>query len=351
ALLEALEQCDAFLAVIGARWHGPLPDGASRIDSPEDWVRREVEAALAIPRMRVIPVLVNGAPMPTAEGLPGSLARLSARHAARIEPDPDFHVGMDRLLRSLGAPSVPIPAADGPGRTIDAGGVPLELVWVPPGDFQMGAEGPTASAVEGPMRQVVIGQGFWLSRYPITVAQYRAFLDATGSFVPSPIADRDRDTRPVTDITFQDAMNYATWLHTPQGEMGALPTEAEWEWAARGSDGRRFPWGNDTPHGARAVWAAVSEGQPAAVGGRPEGRGPFGAEDQAGNVWEFCLDAWGGRQLEDAHDPVRRDDEAERHVVRGGAWGDAASDLRATLRLGSRGGDDVGFRITLRPKA
>jgi formylglycine-generating enzyme required for sulfatase activity len=256
--------------------------------------------------------------------------------------------------------------APGARRSIDCGGVRMDLVWVPPGTFWMGATrgpgpGHDADALdeEGPVRQVTLTRGLWLGRHPVTVAQYGAFCAATGR--PSPEFARSEHSisdLPVTMVDWQDACTFAAWLRTPDGLVGSLPTEAEWEWAARGSDGRRFPWGSEPADRSRACFSPARQERerapkgPAPVAERAAGRSPFGAEDMAGNVWEWCQDAWADQHLSELVDPCRRDDSPEAlRVVRGGSWLRSARRLRAAHRFwerpGLRGGS-LGFRVALR---
>jgi hypothetical protein len=101
ALDAELRQCDVMLVLIGRRWLRVTDkDGRRRLDDPEDWIRVEIEKALEL-RIPVVPVLVDGATMPTVDELPPSLRGIAYRHAASLRPDPDYHVDIDRLLRGL----------------------------------------------------------------------------------------------------------------------------------------------------------------------------------------------------------------------------------------------------------
>jgi formylglycine-generating enzyme required for sulfatase activity/serine/threonine protein kinase len=258
--------------------------------------------------------------------------------------------------------------APGTRRIIDCGGARLDLVWVPPGRFWMGAtraagqgHDPDAQDDEGPVRQVTLTRGFWLGRHPVTVAQYAAFCAATGRARPEfARPEHAVGDLPVTMVDWQDARAFAAWLRAPEGLTAALPTEAEWEWAARGPDGRRFPWGAEPPDPSRACFSPSRQEReraraprgPAPVGERAAGRSPFGAEDMAGNVWEWCADAWGDEHVPDLVDPCRRDEDPEAlRVVRGGSWLRSSRRLRAAHRFwerpGLRGGS-LGFRVLLR---
>jgi formylglycine-generating enzyme required for sulfatase activity len=118
---------------------------------------------------------------------------------------------------------------------------------------------------------------FFLQRHEVTNDEYRRFDPTHDAGAPG--------DHPVTNVTWYEAMAYAAWLG------GSLPTEAEWELAARGKNGRIYPWGNAEPTPARANfnWGA-REPAPAPVGSHPEGATPEGIHDLAGNVWEWCRD-------------------------------------------------------------
>lgn len=203
------------------------------------------------------------------------------------------------------------------GRTPEAGPGPNghDLVLVPEGEFLM-----------GPDRRPVYLDAFALDRHPVTNGQFAAFLAATGyrpedptRFVghwPSPAGPRvEQRDHPVVNVCFADAMAYAGWLGL------RLPSEAEWEKAARGTDGRRYPWGRATPT-PRHAWFGKRQG-PGAVGDRPAGASPFGVHDLAGNVWEWCAELdlpefYAAGPASNPRRPYRGDDHPL--VVRGGAW-------------------------------
>lgn len=236
--------------------------------------------------------------------------------------------------------------------------VDMAMVWVPPGVFWMGATkqkghpayDSSAKPSQGPSRRVRISRGFWLGEHPVTNTQWRVFCDTTGKEVPPTWRDEALagPALPVTGVSWEDAESFCGWLD-PQlsGLRARLPTEAEWEWAARGPEGRPFPWGTSAPDPSRAV---VGGTRLAPVGGRPAGAGPFGAQDQSGQVWEWVEDGWRDYLLAkgDCYDPCYHGDAGAARVLRGGSWLGRSRFLRSAFRLGdipkSRA-TSVGFRL------
>ena len=128
-----------------------------------------------------------------------------------------------------------------------------------------------------------------IDRYPVTNAQYKKFIDEKG-YTPPPGWHGDqypsgKANHPVLYVTWHDAQAYAEWA----GKR--LPTEAEWEKAARGTDGRLWPWGNDWREG-HCNCAENKTDDTTPVGIFPAGRSPYGVDDMAANVWEWCADWW-----------------------------------------------------------
>ncbi len=224
----------------------------------------------------------------------------------------------------------------------------VTFVWIPPGEFRMGA---------APGVPVQITQGFWIGQHPVTNEVYGRFL-ATAKH-PEPRYWRNarfnKPDQPVVGVDFRDALAFCAWA-TPaaafeDGRAITLPTEAQWEYTARAAGGnghlRTYPWGFDEPTPELAVF--LGSGGLATVGGRPRGATPLGVHDMAGNVWEWCLDAWRAALAEgaDPHEGAPPESAAPR-VVRGGSWSDLARYLRAADRRGlgpGRRGGGLGFRV------
>ena len=160
-----------------------------------------------------------------------------------------------------------------------------EMVWIPAGKFLMGSKDDVDSGDEHPQHTVNL-DGYYIYKYDVTVAQYRKFCADKNRQMPAAPAWGWIDTHPVVNVTWDDAIAYATWANA------ALPTEAQWEKAARGKDGRAYPWGNDWD-AAKCQCSKKEFGdakQTAPVGAFPAGSSPYGCQDMAGNVWQWCAD-------------------------------------------------------------
>ena len=213
------------------------------------------------------------------------------------------------------------------------------LVYVPGGEYILGAE---------PVHRVILSP-FWIGKYPVTNEQYGKFLAAQpGKSIPVNWADKcfNEPNQPVVGVSWDEAQSYCHWAGLQ------LPSEAQWEAAARGTDQRRFPWGDDEPSPEHANFDG-REGRTTLFGAYPKGAGPFGTLDQAGNVWEWCLDRWDPaayRERDGRQDPVSTTVDPAARCLRGGSWVVPARILAAAYRSGSgasfRDGR-VGFRCLL----
>ena len=153
------------------------------------------------------------------------------------------------------------------------------MVLVPAGDYIVGFDsGPVASR---PAHRVTIG-AFGIGRTEVTVADYAAYVSAVGLPAPWPADRIPPATTPMTGVQFSDAMSYCRWRHP---DAGRLPTEEEWEAAARGLAGRRYPWGDDPPRGRADIGS--NREAPLPVGSFPNGATPEGIQDLIGSVWEW----------------------------------------------------------------
>ncbi len=209
-----------------------------------------------------------------------------------------------------------------------------ELVWVPAGEFIMGSTEAQVAAMksllsnitnpgpaqllesEKPQHKVYL-DGYWVYKNEVTVAQYRKFCTETSKTFPDAPKWGWIDSHPIVNVTWQDAVDYAKWAGT------SLLTEAQWEKASRGPDGRTYPWGDqwDTSK-CNEVSRGPNRTQP--VGSYPNGKSPYGCMDMAGNVWEWCADWYAPDYYNNTpgSNPTGPSDGVTR-VLRGSSWTNA----------------------------
>ena len=244
--------------------------------------------------------------------------------------------------------------------------ITLALVRVPAGDFFMGSvatQDEHAQDDEFPQHQIYLPE-FHIGRYPISNLQYVAFVEATGISPPqSWIKGRmplGKENHPVVTVLWKEARAFCAWLGEATGRAIRLPTEAEWEKAARGTDGRIYPWGDDPPDDALCNFdRQVGDTTPV---GRysPQEDSPYGCADMAGNVWEWCQSKYRSYpyQAGDGREDLQADGGLEgpraydRRVVRGGAFIYDERDIRCAARFRSNPNHwdrHVGFRVVLAP--
>jgi len=211
-----------------------------------------------------------------------------------------------------------------------------EMVLIPAGEFLMGsdpARDRQADDNELPQHTLYLPD-YYLAKTPVTNAQYAAFVQATGHDLPEHWKRRKppkgKEDHPVVYISLEDAVAYCNWLSRVTGKAYCLPSEAEWEKGARGTDGRVYPWGDEPPDEERCNFA-MKMGETTPVGHySPRGDSPYGCADMAGNVWEWTRSLWGDHLINAdfryPYDPKdgREDLEAHRRVhrvLRGGDFG------------------------------
>jgi formylglycine-generating enzyme required for sulfatase activity len=234
------------------------------------------------------------------------------------------------------------------------------MVHVPGGTFQMGGDesNPYVVSDEFPKRTVTLGD-FWIDQTETTNAQFAAFLNARGNQTEGGVTWLNLEDQgcqieqvggkyrpksgyadhPVIDVSWYGAEAYCKWA-------GArLPTEAEWEYAARGSQDFTYPWGDSFPACELAQFSVCS-GQTIAVGSLLDGASWCGVHDMAGNVWEWVAD-WYGDYAPGAQTNPTGPVTGESKVLRGGSFTDLWHDIRVAYRYGSNPSyrlDSVGFR-------
>jgi len=243
-------------------------------------------------------------------------------------------------------------------RTVTPLGIIPEMAFIPGGTFQMGGE---EADDEKPAHPTTIS-AFYMAVHPVTNEEYRCFVLAEGHAPPHPQSDQyaiwdgtrfphEQARRPVVHIRWDDANAYCRWLSELTGAQFRLPSEAEWECAARGGlPQKRFPWGDDEPTGNAAfdlLWTGPTV-IPEVCTFSPNA---YGLHDMSGLVWEWCRDFYHRRYYELPEacepDPVNEAPSMQR-VQRGGAWLTGARTLRCAYR-GKHRPDSAtvgfGFRI------
>ncbi|MFN8486319.1 MAG: SUMF1/EgtB/PvdO family nonheme iron enzyme [Caldilineaceae bacterium] len=336
-----------------------------------------VDAALAEARKAIFtqgndiewgtPVLYLRAP----DGQLFDWAAVAAQPAPVVEPAPmpPPERKAPPIVTTTPPPVKPAPPAEpAAGATSQIEGI--TFVYVPAGEFTMGSD--NGSDDEKPAHKVNL-PGFWIMKTPVTNAQYRAFVAAgdyeqktywtaagwqwrTKEQITQPRYWDDKQWNgadyPVVGVSWYEASAYTRWLATTTKLTIALPTEAQWEKAARGTDGRIYPWGNNAPNDQLLNYNNYVK-HTTAVGRYPQGVSPYGCLDMAGNVWEWTSSLQQPYPYK-ADDGRENSDSANHRVVRGGDFDDLA--VRCAVRYGNfpdfRGGYlDVGFRLVLSPSA
>ena len=286
--------------------------------------RRIVPAALL--SLLSILWLTSGVSLATAPGpiTPDPVPALhKPRGAARAgtptgKGPPPSHAGVTRK---------PARAAKPPATIIGTDGAPMVLV--PAGEFTMGSE--EGDDDEQPIHRVVL-DSFYLDQFEVTNGRFAKFVAAIQSEPPWGFADQETPVvhadRPVRWVNWMDAIGYCLWA----GKR--LPTEAEWEKAARGTDGRVYPWGNEPPTAAHAVFG-LKEGDETVspIGNRDQGQSPYGVHDLAGNLYEWVTD-WYDEQFYTTMSVInpRGPAEGTAKVQRGGSYTNTPYRLRAAFR-------------------
>jgi formylglycine-generating enzyme required for sulfatase activity len=234
--------------------------------------------------------------------------------------------------------------------------VPLELVEIPAGEFLMGDDNDSSAS---PRHRVQIPHSFWMGKYPITQAQWQAVAElpqVEQELDPDPSAFKG-EHHPVEMVSWYEAEEFCRRLSQYSGETFDLPTEAEWEYAARGGTTTDYHFGDEM-----IMELANYDGPNAVDQTTPVGdygvANRFGLLDIHGNVWEWCLDHW-HKNYEEKPEELKQNgstswltsDEAESRLLRGGSWGLNAENCRSAYRTDFSlvyRVDLIGFRVVCR---
>jgi sulfatase modifying factor 1 len=302
------------------------------------WVREELNTAL-VKNVEVekgafiLPVLKEDCEIPSL---------LKHRRYANFKEDPEW--GFQELIEVIS-----------PHKDFES-----EMVLIPSGEFLMGSDpekDKDAEEDEQPQHRVYVSE-FYISKYPITNLEYHSFLKSTGYGAPTLFFEnlygQSRENHPVNYVSWEAAVVFCAWMSKETGKPFRLPTEAEWEKAARGTDGRIYPWGNDwDPAKCNSGEGEVGRTTPVRRYS-PAGDNVYGVADMAGNVWEWCADwfdskAYKGRSgmvVKNPRGPKRGSD----RVLRGGSWINPRGSARCASRywhMPHSFGSDVGFRVVV----
>jgi formylglycine-generating enzyme required for sulfatase activity len=241
-----------------------------------------------------------------------------------------------------------------------------EMILIPAGEFLMGSDPQLDKypvEAEQPQHYLYLPD-YYLAKTPVTQEQYRAFLQGTGREAPNGWTDRipprEEEDHPVVNVSWYDARDYCQWLSAVMGRNYGLPSEAEWEKGARGTDGRLYPWGNQwDAMRCNSKESGLMKTTP--VHAYSQGASPYGVLDMVGNVEEWTRSLWGkSGERPDYRYPYRPTDGRESlnagrnvaRVLRGGAFHDGRWGVRCTCRrwvVPVHSSTLIGFRVAMRP--
>ncbi len=225
-----------------------------------------------------------------------------------------------------------------------------ELILIPAGEFLMGSDSKIdkdARDREQPQHALYLPD-YYIAKTPVTKAQYAAWKKQTPR--------KGKENHPVVKVSWDDAVAYCKWLAKTTGQPYRLPSEAEWEKAARGTDGHIYPWGNQWEAKRCNTFEGGKKGT-TPVGFYPKGASPYGCLDMAGNVWEWCVTEYADgfkpypyHSEEDEWTEEYLNRTNDLRVLRGGSWGVRQYYARCAFRFGfvdHYGDGNSGFRIVV----
>lgn len=401
-LSEQVGRAETVLALIEHGWADARDEhGDRRLDNRDDFVRIEIEAALAH-KILIVPIMIDGAPIPRAEQLPETMRALTRRNVAFLDSGRDFNTHMSGLIDDLERHLNSGFAADPPSRQtarkqsaedryraegrieIDAPFITSrhgrwllpgagntewfkdlehspEMLVIPAGEFLMGSpETEIAELVEetdsnwykneSPQHQVTISEPFAVGRFPVTFDEWDCAQDDPDWQSVTGLAPRrphdqgwGRGSRPVIYVNWDDAQAYMTWLTAKTGWTYRLPSEAEREYVCRAGTQTPF-WGGSSISTDQANYNISGKTLPV----KSFAPNPWGLYQVHGNVWEWCADDLRPYSPEPIADPFGSLESARR-ALRGGAWISRARGVRSAFRLAldcDNRCSDFGFRCT-----
>jgi sulfatase modifying factor 1 len=354
-IATAIEGCKAMLVILS-------PDSvASR------WVQRELAFADAKGK-RVLPLLYKPCGLPAWFELRfGNVQRADFSRGSYETNLAELLISIQQVLGLTVAPPAPAPspkppAVPAPEVLTITSPIHLELVRVRAGEFLMGSDpskDKLARDEEQPQHRVYVSE-FCIGKYPVTNLHYAAFLKAAdhrtpnhweGGRIPS-----GKENHPVVYVSWDDAVAFCQWLSRETGKTFRLPTEAEWEKAARGTDGWIYPWGNEWDE-TKLNSEEAGPGDTTPVGQySPGGDSPYGCADMSGNVWEWCADWFDKEEYQHRAKSTVRDPQGPKEgafrVLRGGAFYLSRRDVRCAYRNGDSPNPrdrTHGFRVVVSP--
>jgi len=260
------------------------------------------------------------------------------------------------LLQPSAVPTslpTPVPTAVQPSNPLVltlAAGLSIQLVRVPAGEFIMGSNDNLWDDWK-PQHRVTLPE-YWIGKTPVTVAQFAAFVRATGYSADTRALRSGKDNHPVNYVSWFDAQAFCKWASEMLKRTVRLPSEAEWEKAARGTDGRTYPWGEAAPDKSRANYNN-NVGDTTPVGQySPQGDSPYGCVDMAGNVWQWTNSLYKPYPY-NANDGRENSSDTGGRVVRGGSFrfneGNLPCAYRSDYDFPSNRFVSLGFRLLASP--
>ncbi len=229
----------------------------------------------------------------------------------------------------------------------------MEFVWIPAGSFMMGSPDGVGFSDERPQHKVTLTKGFWMSKYEVTQGQWKAVMGNNPSYFQGDDAPAgvNTDNLPVEEVSWNDVQEFIKRLNGMTGENYALPSEAQWEYAARGGVANQKYSGSDYPD--TVAWYNDNSGNTTHEVGT-KASNAWGLHDMSGNVWEWCQDHWHGDYTGAPADGSAWEeaDPGRGRVGRGGGWDGFAGYLRSANRYFNSPGcryDYTGFRLLRQP--